>query len=254
MNRAAPSAEAFTLIELLTVLAVISVLAALSLGAMGQVKKAAQNAQCVSGLRQLGVVTGLYLAEHNQKFFPYRAQTLQGTCWYFGLENGTTWVSGEQQRNLDVTQGPLYPYLQQVGGVEICPAFDYSSALWKPKFKGASWGYGYNYALGGGAMGALPLKSIAALDAPSSVIVFGDCAQVNTFQPPATASHPMLEEFYIIDQTFKTIHFRHADHANFLFADGHVDAMKLWPGTSDARLKDQAVGRISPVGSMQFLQ
>jgi prepilin-type processing-associated H-X9-DG protein len=84
-------------------------------------------------------------------------------------------------------------------------------------------------------------------------VVFGDCGQINTFQSPASPDNPLLEEFYIINESFKTVHFRHGKHANFLFADGHVAGLPMEPGTRDSRLKAETLGRIAPAGSLRYL-
>ena len=63
----------------------------------------------------------------------------------------------------------------------------------------------------------------------------------------------MLEEFYIINETFPTVHFRHGRHANFLFADGHVEGLKMHPGTEDDRIEGESLGRIAPQGSLKYL-
>lgn len=236
---------AFTLVELLVVLALIGALAALGLGAATRARTAADGARCLSNLRQLGFATALYLGDHGQKYFAYRASAPEGTLWYFGLQTGPQ-NAAEGDKQLDATRGPLFPYIQRVGSIEVCPAFPYDSALWKPKFQGASYGYGYNIFLAN--------RSQLTLSRPSGIIVFGDCAQVNTFQPPASPSKPMLEEFYMIDNGYKTIHFRHRQRAHFLFADGHVAAMEMEPGTLDTRLPEANIGRITRVGSMEYLQ
>jgi len=236
----------FTLLELLVTLSTIAVLAALLLAALGRMRAVAQKAHCANSLRQLGAATHLYLGEHEQRFFAYVKGTPEGRLWYFGLEQTAGGVGTEGNRLLDQTKGPLFPYVGQVGGVVVCPSFPYASALWKPKFKGASWGYGYNTFLSN-------LNSLT-IERPSRVILFGDCAQVNNFQPPASVKKPLVEEFYMIEHTFKTIHFRHGANANLLFVDGHVEAMSVCPGTEDARLPEAAVGRVTPVGSMDFLQ
>lgn len=246
--------KAFTLIELVVTVSIITALTAMMVGVFGKVRQTSESARCMQNLRQLGAATNLYLGDNNQTFFPYRRGSTEGIVWYFGLEQGTTWLSGEGHRDLDVTRGPLFPYLNTVGGVEICHALEYNSALWKPKFKGASWGYGYNVLLGGGVLGMDRPKSVLNLSSPSRVIVFGDCAQVNTFQPPASAKNPMIEEFYIIDQGSKTIHFRHGGHANMLFADGHVQAMTMFHGTGDNRLSSAQIGRVTETGSMEYLR
>lgn len=61
--------NAFTLVELLVVVLIIGALVALLLPAVNAVKRKAQNASCVSNLRQLGLATRLY-AENNNSLLP----------------------------------------------------------------------------------------------------------------------------------------------------------------------------------------
>ena len=253
----------FTLIELLTVIGVVGILFAISVSALfPAANNAARQAQSASNLRQLGFAVQLYLVDHDDAFFPYREQTPEGTLWYFGWEEKGGAGRGEGNRDLDRTRSPLYPYVQQVGGIEVCPGFDYKSALWKPKYKGASWGYGYNISLGprdpvyqGFDRIERPGRRFGNLHDPSRVIVFGTAAQVNDFQAPASLDNPMLEEFYFIDSTSRTVHFRFGagEVALFLFADGSVRPMNPYPGTIDPRLPEARVGRITPRGSTEFL-
>ena len=248
-----PQRSGFTLVELLVVIAIVALLAGLLLSAIRQVQQAANGAKCLASLSQLGSAMALYQADHQQAFVRYRENTSAGVVWYFGLESAPG--GGEGSRVLDQTHGPLYPYTRSVGGIVVCPAFDYHTALWKPKFKGASWGYGYNVTLGGGALGTAAVFRTTDLAHPAQVVVFGDCAQVNTFQAPASAGHPMVEEFYLIDAVSSTIHFRHEGAlANFLFADGHIKALPMSPGTKDMRLPDANIGRIAPAGSLNYLR
>ncbi|MCP4848613.1 MAG: prepilin-type N-terminal cleavage/methylation domain-containing protein [Verrucomicrobiaceae bacterium] len=243
--------QAFTLIELLVSMTLIALLALVSSAVLSSVKGSAYNARCVAGLSQLGLATQLYLNDHNNRYFPFVENTAEGKIWYFGLETGAE--NEEGKRHLDATSGPLYPYIQSIGLIEHCPCFNYRSANWKPKFEGASWGYGYNWVLGGGASGKNRIHR-SAIAHPGSVVVFGDCAQINTFQSPASPDNPMLEEFYIINERDRTIHFRHQSRANFLFADGHVDSLPLEPGTEDSRIKGETLGRIAPAGSFKYLR
>ncbi|HYR59162.1 MAG TPA: type II secretion system protein [Chthoniobacteraceae bacterium] len=235
----------FTLLELLVSTAVIAILAVLMLSALAKMRGIGQSAHCANSLRQLGVATQLYLGEHDRRMFAYSQAVKGGRLWYFGLESSGSLGQHEGSREVDVTQSPLYPYIQQVGGIEICPAFPYGVSIWKPKYHGASWGYGFDTTISNVVATNIP--------APSRVILFGDCAQVNTFQSPASPGHPMLEEFYMIESNYRTIHFRHGAHANLLFLDGHIEAMTMCPGTQDDRLPEANVGRITPVGSKDYL-
>ncbi len=250
----------FSLIELLTVIAVIGILFAIAVGGiLPRATNAAKQAKSASNLRQLAMATHLYLIDHDDAFFPYRRDTEAGVIWFFGMERRDG-PRDEGNRELDRTRGPLYPYLQQIGGVEVCPGFDYNNRLWKPKFKGASWGYGFNVLLGpmyyGNGEVRRPGKRLTDLSHPSRVILFGTAAQVNGFQAPASPENPMLEEFYFIDDTHRTVHFRFGggEIALFVFADGSIHALKPYPDTIDPRLPEARVGRITPRGSSEYLK
>ena len=231
--------------ELLVSLVIVTFLVGLSWVALGKVREQAQGAVCANTLRQLGAATQLYLADNRQVFFWYRRDIEAGVLWYFGLEPNFSKNLPEGERILDVKSGPLYPYFERTGMVKTCPAFSYNNAMVKPKFKGESFSYAFNK--------MLTDVNALALEAPSKVIVFGDSAYV-TLLAPASLTKPLLEEFNGIDATYKTIHFRHANRAQFVFADGHVESMKLHPGTLETRLRAANVGRITPVGSKEYLQ
>lgn len=228
---------AFTLLELLVAVAVIGILASLLLPALSQGKDSARRISCVNNLRQLGLATQLYWDDHDGRTFRYKgAATNGGDIYWFGwLER---WRGdNEGQRAFDLTQGALYPYLQG-RGVEICPALNYSSRLYKPKATGAAYGYGYNL--------HLSTNLVNRIAQPGETILFADAAQVNTFQAPASAGNPLLEEFYYLSAGERTAHFRHRQRANALFCDTHVDWERAVPGSWDPFLSSECVGRLRP--------
>jgi len=237
----------FTVVELVTAAAIASFLAVLVVAVAGKMRSHAQGVTCANSLRQLGVATHLYLGENRQVFFPYSLYVPGvGKYWYFGLEPESSLNKPEGEREIIPEAGPLGPYIDQVGGIARCPAFSYENPLVKRKFKGASFGYGYNWLLN--------KRSAMTLSAASRVIIFGDCAYINNFEPPASPTQPLLEEFNQINQSDKTIHFRHGSRAQFVFVDGHVEAMRMYPGTLDKQLPSVNLGRITAVGSTEYLK
>lgn len=230
--------HAFTLVELLVVVAVIGIVAALLLPALNQGKQAALRVHCLSNLRQLGIATQLYWQDNEGYAFRYReGYTNGGDIYWFGwIERGA-----EGKRDFDVAQGALWPYLRG-RGVETCPAFKYYSKQLKLKATEASYAYGYNLHLSAPlTKRAVKVTSFRRLD---DLALFADAAQVNTFQPPASPEHPMLEEFYYINRDEATAHFRHTELANTVFGDGHVEAETPVEGSIDMRLPQVSVGRL----------
>lgn len=68
-GKAPGRAAAFTLIELLVVISIIALLVGILLPALGAARKAAQNMQCLSNIRQLGISFASYAVD-NKDLFP----------------------------------------------------------------------------------------------------------------------------------------------------------------------------------------
>jgi prepilin-type N-terminal cleavage/methylation domain-containing protein/prepilin-type processing-associated H-X9-DG protein len=234
--------KAFTLIELLVVIAIIAILASLLLPALTQGKHSAQRIKCVSNLHQLGIAAHLYWDDNGGSCFRYGGwPTNNGQLFWFG------WIAtGEEgQRDFDASLGVLYPYLQG-RGVELCPSFNYGFSQLKQKATAASFGYGYNRYLD--SPDDQPATRFSQIKRPSDLVLLADAAQVNTWQSPASADNPMLEEWYFVDDDLyqPNGHFRHKQRANALFCDGHIGAEKMVAGSLDARMPSQFVGSLRP--------
>lgn len=245
--------RAFSLIELLVTTAIVTLMAGLMVPALRQAKAAAQRAVCTSNLRQMGLAAQMYVDDY-RRFFPYQVSLNGGAdmLWYFGLES--PYCSGGAcppgSRPLDLTRALLFPYHRKQHGIEVCPSYDYRSPKWRQKFDKVTSGYGFNR--------LQFLKSPASLsNSPSTVVWFADAANINTIQPPASMSNPMLEEFYYVHPyhtEIPTTHFRHGERAMVLLMDGHVEAMAMAPGTRDTRWPGAHVGRLNPTGDWRLFE
>jgi prepilin-type processing-associated H-X9-DG protein/prepilin-type N-terminal cleavage/methylation domain-containing protein len=238
-NRPARFATGFSLVELLVVVAIIGVLAALLGPALARGKSAARRTACTSHLRQLALASQMYWADNDDRLFPYRFESdATGARYWFG------WLArgNEGERAFEPERGALHPYLKG-RGVATCPELDYTSRHFKSKATGAAYGYGYNLHLSP-PLAPATLR-ISRIPQQSKFALFADAAQVNTFQAPASPDNPLLEEFYYVNATEPTTHFRHGAKANVVFLDGHVELLEPAGGTLDQRLPGETIGRLS---------
>jgi prepilin-type N-terminal cleavage/methylation domain-containing protein len=246
-------AIAFTLVELLVVVTIIAILVSIAVPVFQRTRLSAWRAVSAHTLSQLGAGGAAYRADHDMQFWPYRHTETDGVTWWFGFESFKSLRTAEGQRVLDLSRGPLGPYVIASGGVKSDPAFMSFSARFKPKYSNGTYGYGYNTLLGGGALGAGTLARATQFDHPDNIVVFATCAQVNTFQAPATAKNPMLEEFFLLDDTQTTVHFRFGRNALVCMLDGSVRELPMDITTRDPRMPSANIGRFAPVGSKLYL-
>lgn len=241
--------KGFTLIELLVVITITAILIGLLLPVVARVKVASAEAISARSLSQLIVAGRLYLNDHDNTFWAYVQPVSGGKQWWFGFETSASLGMPEGKRTCDYAQGPLGPYSTTSGDVKTDPALLQYSPRLKPKYQNGNYGYGYNTMLADGPNGPRNVLQVAR---PGEMIVFATCAQVNTFEAPASPSNPMIEEFYLINSSANepTVHFRHGGNAMAAFLDGSVRYLSMtndmMPGSQDMRIPSANIGCLNP--------
>ena len=217
--------RAFTLLELLVVIAIMAILAALLLPAISRSKQKAQQIQCVSNLRQLGLAIQYFVADNHA--YPSAAAS---NWWAMQLERG----------GFDISK-PKKHFLTE--GVWRCPSASWPSLV--PQREATSYGYNARGVLPRGNLtNALGLQGrfIGAPEwyapvpesevvSPSEMMAIGDEFDGAIFFRRGPG--------YFAKNTFARRFARHQGRLNVVFCDAHIESPTLgflFTNTSDAAL------------------
>jgi len=215
--------RAFSLLELLVIIAVIGLLITVLMPALARVRMTVSTAVCATNVKQMAMAMQLYTNDNDNFIFPLKTTEMapSGTWWWFGFEAaGGPTVEGN--RILDRERGRLWQYYEVSDSIELCPSFAVDSPRYKPKYTTHWSTYGLPQKL---TNPAVP-TSIDQIAQPAAMLAFADCAQINTWQLPASAGNPMFEQWFYVDRTLQTVHYVHDRHANASMFDGHVRILK----------------------------
>jgi prepilin-type N-terminal cleavage/methylation domain-containing protein/prepilin-type processing-associated H-X9-DG protein len=224
--------KGFTLIELLVVVAVIAMLVMVLAPALLAAKDQGRAIVCQSNLRQLGLANLAYALDNKDNM------VLAASDIYSA--NLHRWHSARETINdpFDPRHSDLIDYM---GGGEVrqCPqpVRFRQGDLWDFNYEDGCGGYGYNIAYlgsrqwGSGAMDEA--TKTTEIRRPAETIMFADCAM-----PRKDADNsPYLQEYSFVQPPFfvlngepmlfwgiasPSIHFRHRQKANVVWADSHV--------------------------------
>ena len=200
----------FTLVELLVVVAIIAILAGLLLPALGKAKAMAKQISCSGNLKQLGLSAQMYLNDFENFFVPVNELDAAGNV-YAGW--GSILAQGNYIAAADAKSFNLY-----------CPSD--LNTIRDMKYYFGTYGYNYIY-LGsnfcwkyGGAWGSnYPTAQAHKLKSPSATVAFLD----------SDFKHDQPGKGYYLVDSWEASYYpgtRHANAANVLWADWHVESNK----------------------------
>ena len=226
----------FTLIELLVVLACLAVLAGLLLPSLQAAQSKARSIHCTSNLRQLGIALQIYVGDNG--FYPVAMTTnglgnWQRVLWPSSTDNvlycPQLMPASDQFLQYFPNNQLVFPHY----GYNACGAVRINPPSQNP-------GLGGNFVWTGPGVGNYVAASENWVRAPSQMIALGDG---KTFLPPPLTSatlspaDPLYTVFPFIlqPQGYPGANKNHANGANMLFCDGHVQYARqsVWLDPSD---------------------
>lgn len=197
---------AFTLIELLVVISIIALLIAILLPALGKAKEAARQTQCLSSIRQTGLVMNLYLGDHKDYlphgYYPPGSPNVKGLTTY-------TWAW------VLMAEGYIQNYQ-----IAECPEMRFIHAATSPNRMYEVFGFHANHSG----------KRTTNLPKASNHVLFADAVRVELNRASC--------QFYgngWISLEPSAVHLRHLGTASVFFLDGHAS------GSTDDRLMNDGI-------------
>lgn len=207
--------KAFTLIELLVVIAIIAILAAILFPVFAQARDKARAAACLSNCKQIGTAVMMYTQDYDETYPLRRFQPIVSPWW-----DDNSWRT------------VIQPYVKNTQ-VLVCPSNPQKGLQsWDPEF-GRS--YACNTNPGGdpswanekGLFGNAAGVALAAVDRPADVIALAEIYNipyVSVIIDVDNGTH--AENGRTVTFYGDTLFAGHSGRSNYLFADGHVKALK----------------------------
>ena len=219
--------EGFTLIELLVVIAIIALLAAILFPVFARARENARRASCQSNLKQMGLGILQYTGD-NDELYPLRRFAPFGTGAAYSSSDGS-------QRDYDQNswRTSIQPYIKSTQ-LFSCPSnTDNSKATYDPEFArsyAANWAYGADL-VDRGVFNQTTPRALAEMASPAQTIAVCEIKGVpyvafNVERPTSPSYSDAGTGGGTSAGYGEMLYVGHLSTSNYLFADGHVKAMR----------------------------
>ncbi|MBX3393818.1 MAG: type II secretion system protein [Phycisphaerae bacterium] len=230
----------FTLLELLVVIGILAVVVSILLPALSSARRSGMRAACGARLRELGRALVMYANDHDDRAIPLAYTDMA----VIGSGPAVYWWGTNESGAVDHERGFTWPYLQTIpspSSVFECPEQPWGSYRPQGAAQAITSTYGYNgYYLSPSQtpgfsfqIGHREWKTLSRVREASQVFVFADAMiDLGGALPRNSAllDPPMLFDGagWTLNES-PTTSFRHADRAQAVHADGHVEAYRSRP-------------------------
>jgi prepilin-type N-terminal cleavage/methylation domain-containing protein/prepilin-type processing-associated H-X9-DG protein len=221
--------DGFTQIELLVVIAIIAILAAILFPIFLSAKSRANQAACMSNVRQLAMAYSRYCDDHDGRLCPY-AQPIPGrwtTQWRYWIENIMPYVKNEAVFTCPARPLGKYPFIFYHVGYGINFYYLASNIPGHP---------GYNPAGVPSSIIHCPGRTVFLVDSRGRKSVAGDLAVTGPYgnyiysDIASPVGLPGMSVYEVSDC--------HSGGANIAWCDGHAKWMTVDKITRDITLWD----------------